>query len=198
MKQKKETFVAWTTVIDFWFGQPEDPVYGKPQKFWFVKDHKFDLTCRSRFLETYQQAATGKLIQWQEQALSCLALIIVLDQFPRNMFRNSPKAFATDPQALKVSKYALSQNLDRQLLPVQRWFIYIPFEHSENLADQQTAVKLFETLRDDPHSQATIDYAYRHLQVIERFGRFPHRNQILGRESTPEEKEFLKQPGSKF
>ena len=190
MKQKKETLVAWTTVIDFWFSQP--------QKFWFIKDQKFDRQIRSRFLETYQQAAAGKLIKWQEQALSCLALIIVLDQFPRNMFRNSPQAFATDSQALKLSKYAVSQGFDRQLLPVQRWFIYLPFEHSENLADQRMAVKLFETLKGDRDSQTTIDYAYRHLQVIERFGRFPHRNQILGRESTPAEKEFLKQPGAKF
>ena len=182
--------VAWTTVIDFWFSQP--------QKFWFIKDHKFDRQIRSRFLETYQQAAVGKLIKWQEQALSCLALIIILDQFPRNMFRNSPQAFATDSQALKLSKYAVSQGFDRQLLPVQRWFIYLPFEHSENLADQRTAVKLFETLKGDRDSQTTIDYAYRHFQVIERFGRFPHRNLILGRESTPEEEEFLKQPGAKF
>ena len=190
MKQKKGDLVAWTTVIDFRFSQP--------QKFWFVKDQNFDRQVRSRFLETYQQAAAGKLIKWREQALSCLALIIVLDQFPRNMFRDSPQAFATDTQALNLSKYAVSQNFDRQLLPVQRWFIYLPFEHSENLADQQTAVELFDTLKDDRDSQATIDYAYRHLEIIERFGRFPHRNQILGRESTPEEQEFLKQPGSKF
>ena len=198
MKQKKETPVNWTTVINFWFGEPEEKIYGQPRKFWFIKDQKFDRTCRSRFLKTYQQAATGKLIAWQEQALSCLALIIVLDQFTRNMFRDSPQAFATDSQALELAKYAVSKGFDRQLLQVQRWFIYLPFEHSENLADQQTAVKLFETLKDDPESQASIDYAYRHLKVIERFGRFPHRNKILNRESTPEEKEFLKQPGAKF
>ena len=190
--------VAWTTVINFWFGKPEEKVYGKPRKFWFVKDQEFDRTCRSRFLGTYQQAAEGKLISWQQQALSCLALIVVLDQFPRNMFRNSPQAFATDLQALQLAKYFLSKGFEHQLLPVQRWFIYLPFEHSENLADQQTAVKLFSTLKDDPDSQASLDYAYRHLEVIERFGRFPHRNKILGRESTPEEAEFLKQPSSKF
>ena len=198
MPQKKEDLVAWITIIDFWFGRPEDKGYGQPQKFWFIKDKEFDRTCRSRFLETYQQAAKGELIKWQEQALSCLALIIVLDQFPRNMFRNSPSAFATDYQALKISKYAVYKGFDRHLFPVQRWFIYLPFEHSENLADQEIALKLFNNLKDDPDSQASIDYAYRHWEVIKRFGRFPHRNQILGRESTPEEKEFLKQPGSKF
>lgn len=198
MKQKQESFVVWTTIVDFWFGQPEDKLYGQPRKFWFIKEPQFDRQVRSRFLETYQQAAKGKLIQWQEQALSCLALIIVLDQFTRNMFRDSADAFVSDPQALKVANYAVTKGFDRQLLPVQRWFVYLPFEHSENLADQQTSVELFETLKGDRDSQTTIDYAYRHLQVIERFGRFPHRNQILGRESTPEEIEFLKQPGSKF
>ncbi|MGK7937311.1 MAG: DUF924 family protein [Xenococcaceae cyanobacterium] len=198
MKQKKIDFVAWTTIIDFWFGRPEDKGYGQLQNFWFTKDKEFDRQVRSRFLETYQQAAKGELIKWQEQALSCLALIIVLDQFPRNMFRDSPSAFATDSQALKISKYAVSKGFDRNLLSVQSWFIYLPFEHSENLADQEIALKLFNNLKDDPDSQASIDYAYRHWEVIKRFGRFPHRNQILGRENTPEEKEFLKQPGSKF
>lgn len=198
MKPKKEIIVTWETVVNFWFGKPEEKVYGQPRKFWFVKDQNFDRQVRSRFLETYQQAAEGKLISWQQQALSCLALIVVLDQFPRNMFRNSPQALATDPQALQLANYAVAKGFDRQLLSVQRWFIYLPFEHSENLTNQQTAVKLFSSLKDDPDSQASIDYTYRHLEVIERFGRFPHRNKILGRESTPEEEEFLKQPGSKF
>lgn len=190
MKQKKEDYVAWTTIINFWFGQS--------QKFWFVKKEQFDRQIKTQFLETYQQAALGRLVHWREQALSCLALIIVLDQFPRNMFRNSPQAFATDPQALNLAKYAVAKSFDRQLLNIQRWFIYLPFEHSENLQDQQTAVKLFEFLKNDFNSETAIDYAYRHLQVIERFGRFPHRNKILGRESTTAEKEFLKQPGAKF
>ncbi len=197
-EKKQENSVAWTTIIDFWFGKPEDKAYGSPQKFWFVKEEQFDRQVRSRFLETYQQAASGQLSQWQEQALSCLALIIVLDQFPRNMFRNSPKAFATDSDALKLAKYAVAKGFDRQLLSVQRWFIYLPFEHSENLEEQQTAVKLFQTLKDNPDSKTAIDYANKHLQVIKKFGRFPHRNQILARESTQAEKEFLKQPGSKF
>jgi uncharacterized protein (DUF924 family) len=108
------------------------------------------------------------------------------------------KAFATDDQALKVAKYAVSQGFDRQILPVQRWFIYLPFEHSENLADQEKSVELMQQLSDDPDSQSSINYAIRHWEIIKQFGRFPHRNTILGRESTPEEEEFLQLPGSSF
>jgi uncharacterized protein (DUF924 family) len=149
-------------------------------------------------LSTYRQAAEGKLNHWQEQPLSCLALIILLDQFPRNIFRDRPQAFATDAQALEFAQYAVDRGFDRQLLPVQRWFIYLPLEHSENLEHQQQAVKLFSTLKDDPDSASAIDYACHHLRIIERFGRFPHRNRILGRSTTPQEEEFLKQPGSSF
>ncbi|BAU64863.1 hypothetical protein STA3757_22390 [Stanieria sp. NIES-3757] len=185
-------------VLNFWFGKPETEGYGQPRQFWFVKQNDVDQEIKSRFYSIYQLAAKGKLDFWQETPLSCLALIVVLDQFPRNMFRGKPQAFATDTLALKFAQYALSQNYDQQLLPVQRWFIYLPFEHSENFEHQQTAVNLFSTLKDDPNSARTIEYAIRHLEIIERFGRFPHRNQILGRESTPEELEFLSQPGSKF
>jgi uncharacterized protein (DUF924 family) len=185
-------------ILDFWFGQPDAADYGKPRKEWFIKNINFDEEVRSRFLETYQKAASDELDSWQKKPLSCLALIILLDQFPRNMFRGKPQAFATDERALKVAKYACDRGFDKELLPVQRWFIYCPFEHSENLEDQQKAVKLFSTLKDDPDSASAIDYAYRHLKVIERFGRFPHRNKILGRQSTPKEEEFLKQPGSSF
>jgi uncharacterized protein (DUF924 family) len=186
------------SILNFWFGKPDEPNYGRSRKEWFVKDRVFDEEVRSRFLETYQKAASGELDSWQEYPLSCLALIIALDQFPRNMFRNTPQAFASDDRALQVAKYAVDRNFDKELLPVQRWFIYCPFEHSENLQDQQKSVELFTTLKDNPDSESAIDYAYRHLKVIERFGRFPHRNKILARQNTPEEEEFLKQPGSSF
>jgi len=185
-------------ILDFWFGKPEDADYGKIRKFWFTKNREFDQEVRSRFLSVYQQAAAGQLDEWQTSPESCLALIILLDQFPRNMFRSQPQAFATDPQALGIAQYAITQGFDQQLLPIQRWFIYMPFEHSENLGHQRQSVELFSTLKDDPDCASGIDYAHRHLKVIERFGRFPHRNQILGRESTPEEVEFLQQPGSSF
>lgn len=193
-----QSFQNFVPVLNFWFGKPEDEDYGKTRKYWFIKDRKFDQTVRLKFSAIYQQAVTGKLNHWQTKPLSCLALILVLDQFPRNMFRQSPQAFATDDQALKIAEYAISQEFDRQLLPVQRWFIYLPFEHSENLIHQQQAVALFSTLEHDPDSKSSIEYAEKHLQIIQRFGRFPHRNQILGRVSTPEEIEFLKQPGTSF
>ncbi|HAJ60876.1 MAG TPA: DUF924 domain-containing protein, partial [Cyanobacteria bacterium UBA8543] len=153
---------------------------------------------RSRFLNDYQQAAAGKLDDWKASPHGCLALIILLDQFSRNMFRGQPQAFATDPQALAYAKYAIAQGFDKELLPIQRWFVYMPFEHSENLADQHECVELFSTLQDYPECDNGVDYAIRHLRVIERFGRFPHRNKIIGRQTTPEEAEFLKQPGSSF
>ncbi len=185
-------------ILAFWFGKPDEVDYRKPRKVWFIKNPEFDKEVRSRFLSDYEQAAAGQLDDWKATPQSCLALIILLDQFSRNMFRGQPQAFATDPQALSYAKYAVAQGFDKQLLPLQRWFIYLPFEHSENLADQHQCIELHSTLKDYPECASGIDYAYRHLKIIERFGRFPHRNQILGRETTPEEAEFLKQPGSSF
>ncbi|MGF1540870.1 MAG: DUF924 family protein [Pleurocapsa sp.] len=190
--------MEYQTILNFWFGKPEDIDYGKPRKFWFVKNDEFDLKIKSQFQNLYEQAALGKLSCWQEQPLSCLALIIILDQFPRNMFRNSTQAFATDNLALAYARIAIAHQFDRQLIPVQRWFIYLPFEHSENLADQETSIKLFDSLQTHADSQSAIDYAYRHWEIIQKFGRFPHRNQILARTNTQEEIEFLKQPGSGF
>ncbi len=185
-------------ILKFWFGDPASPEYGQSRPEWFKKDPQFDQTIEKQFLPVYEQAAAGQLQAWQGSPLTCLALILVLDQFPRNMFRGTPRAFATDPLAVQAAQQAVAQGFDQQLLPVQRWFVYLPFEHSEDLADQRRSMELFEQLQSDPASQSAIDYARRHLEVIERFGRFPHRNVILGRPSTPEELEFLQQPGSSF
>lgn len=191
MSQAKE-------ILEFWFGDPEQPDYGKPKRFWFTKKSEFDEKLRIQFLQDYQKAAAGYLDDWIETPETCLALILLLDQFPRNMFRQTPEAFATDWEALSVAQHAVAQGYDQKLLPVQRWFVYLPFEHSENLEHQQQAVRLFQQLRFHHDSASCIEYAIRHKSVIERFGRFPHRNAILGRISTPEEKEFLKQSGSSF
>ena len=191
MSQAKE-------ILNFWFGKPDEAIYGKSRKVWFIKNPEFDQEVRSRFLQVYQKAAAGELDSWKESLQGCLALIILLDQFPRNMFRKQPQAFATDSQALAYAKHAVAQGFDKELLPIQRQFIYLPFEHSENLCDQHQCIELFSTLIDYPECVSGVDYAHRHFQVMERFGRFPHRNEILGRESTPEEVEFLKQPGSSF
>lgn len=185
-------------ILDFWFGRPDEAGYGKERSFWFTKKPKFDQEVRTRFLSDYEQAAFGQLDHWKESPRSCLALILVLDQFPRNMFRGTAQAFATDPQALSAAKHAVANGFDQELLTVQRWFVYLPLEHSENLDHQRQCAELFATLSDDPNSAENLDHAVRHKAVIERFGRFPHRNKILGRATTPEEAEFLKQPGSSF
>lgn len=185
-------------ILDFWFGSPEQMSYGKPRQIWFIKKNEFDREVQLRFFNDYEQAAAGELDSWKSTPLSCLALILLLDQFPRNMFRGTDRAFATDWQALSAAQYAIAQGYDRELLPVQRWFVYCPFEHSENLEDQNRSVALFQQLSDDPDSADAINYAIRHREIIIRFGRFPHRNEILERASTPEELEFLQQPGSSF
>ena len=187
---------AAAEVLLFWFGPPGER--GKPQKRWFVKSEAFDREVGARFLPLYGKAAAGKLARLKETAADCLALILLLDQFPRNMFRGTPRAFATDPLALETARHAVAQGFDRAMLPVERMFFYLPFEHSEALADQLEACELNEALDAYPETKDVYRYALAHRDIIQRFGRFPHRNAILGRASTPEELEFLKGPGSSF
>lgn len=185
-------------ILDFWFGQADEADYGKPRKIWFNKKPWFDEEIRTRFTSDYQLAAAGQLDDWKSSPDKCLALILLLDQFPRHIFRGTSQAFATDLQALAYAQHAIVNSYDRQMLPVQRCFVYRPFEHSEDLTNQLQAVALFRLLSDDPNCADNLYWAIKHMQVIERFGRFPHRNQMLGRVTTPEEAEFLKQPGSSF
>jgi uncharacterized protein (DUF924 family) len=157
-------------ILQFWFGDPQDPAgeYGRQRKCWFQKDPAFDAAIRQGFLASVEQAAAGQLDHWQQQPQSCLALVLLLDQFPRNLFRGEPRSFATDAQALATAEYALAQGYDPQVLPVERIFFYLPLEHSENLAHQQRSVALFEALAADANSDFdnTLDYAYRHRDVI--------------------------------
>lgn len=188
-------------VLNFWFGEPgvTGSEYGQQRQVWFRKDPAFDEMIRTRFLDDYEQAVAGQLNAWHAQPRSCLALIVLLDQFPRNLFRGDPRSFATDAQALAAARHAVQQGFDQQLLAVERIFVYLPFEHSEDLADQHTSVSLVQALiEQNPELESILDYAIRHREVIERFGRFPHRNEVLGRETTPEEADFLKLPGSRF
>jgi uncharacterized protein (DUF924 family) len=185
-------------VLAFWFGKPDSAEFGHSRDCWFAKDAEFDEAVQERLFPGYQQAAAGEVDHWVATPTGCLALIILLDQVPRNLFRSRPQAFATDSKALSVAETAVERGFERELLPVQRWFIYLPFEHSENLEHQERCLALFSHLEGDPESAGAIDYARRHHEVIQRFGRFPHRNAILGRESTPEEAEFLTQAGSSF
>ena len=178
-------------VLDFWFGDPP----GEYRQAWFTKDPVFDAQIRERFLPLYEAAAAGRCAAWgsnpQARPLDCLALIVVTDQFPRNMFRGEARSFATDPIALDAARRLVASGADRELLPVQRQFAYLPFEHSENLKDQQRGVDLLSALDGLPQMQEPGLWARRHLEIIARFGRFPHRNADLGRESTAEERGFL-------
>jgi uncharacterized protein (DUF924 family) len=189
---------SWTEVLEFWFGTPASPEFGRNRKCWFEKSADFDTLVRDRFLETYERAAAGKLDAWRSRPLAALALVVALDQFPRNMFRGTPRAFVADPVALTVAREMVANGADGVLLPVQRVFVYLPFEHAEDLSAQRAALGLFAGLAGDPTTSGTLGWVMRHYAVVARFGRFPHRNAILGRESTPDELAFLARPGSSF
>ncbi len=185
-------------VLRFWFGEPPQS-YAERRKLWFGKQPEFDATIRQQFQQLYEQAATGALDGWAQAPQGCLALILILDQFSRNMFRDKPQAFATDAKALALAWQAVDADFDRELTPLQRIFLYLPFEHSEQIADQAQSVQRFEQLYlEQPELMDVWGYAKRHQAVVEQFRRFPHRNAILGRETTPAEAEFLQQPGSSF
>lgn len=183
-------------VLEFWLG-PQDQ-RGRNRAEWFRKDPAFDESIRGRFLGLVESAAGGELDAWQEQSESCLALLILLDQFPRNLFRGEARAFAADARARSVARHAIAQGFDQQWHPVERIFAYLPLEHSEDLQDQEDCLALMKALAVYPETKDFHIWADKHRVIIERFGRFPHRNAALGRESTAEEIEFLKQPGSGF
>ena len=185
-------------VLAFWFGREDEPGYGEFREAWFRKDPEFDQQVQERFGPLYERAAAGELDGWREEARSCLALVICLDQFPRNMFRGDGRTHVTDDKALETARYALERALDRELPPFQRVFVYMPFMHSESVEDQRRSVELFGRLAEKPGAPDLTSYAVGHMEIVERFGRFPHRNVILGRETTPEEAEFLQGPDSSF
>ena len=175
------------TVLDFWFKEID-------QQKWWVKDESFDELIRQRFIAVYQSAIRCELSSWRDSAAGRLAEIIVLDQFSRNMFRDTAMAFAQDGLALILAQEAVLQGADQELPLSQKIFLYMPFMHSESLVIHEQAVKLFS----QQGMEYNLDFEFRHRTIIEQFGRYPHRNAILGRQSTPKELEFLKQPGSTF
>ena len=174
-------------VLDFWF------VESGPEN-WFEKNDDFDVEIRERFGSVYRRAYDGELGDWIETPQGCLALMIVLDQFPRNMFRDDPRAFGTDAHARILLQYALEKEFDAALDARQRQFLYMPLQHSEDWRDQEMSIKLYAALGND----GVLKFAQDHKDIIDRFGRFPHRNAVLGRGSTAEETEFLMQPESAF
>jgi uncharacterized protein (DUF924 family) len=183
------------TVHDFWFEGEPDRFRSDP---WFRRSDAFDEAIRARFAPLLAAARDGALSGWTATPRGTLALLLVLDQFPRNLHRGSPLAFASDAKAREVARAALAAGIERGLTKVERAFLYLPFEHSEHLADQDASVALFTTIADHPEMPTVLDYALRHRDVIRRFGRFPHRNATLGRLSTPEEEAYLAEPGAGF
>ena len=199
MTDKRASAAEAQAVLDFWFAAEGDPEHGKVRDLWFRKSDETDRQINERFGPLIEQALRGELETWAAEAPTALAQIILLDQFTRNSFRDTPRAFAGDKRALAAAMAMVGSRQDEALLPVQRVFVYLPFEHAEGLLMQEEALRLFTRLvAGAPELQNMLDYAQRHHDVVQRFGRFPHRNAILGRQSTAEEIEFLKQPGSRF
>lgn len=174
-------------IIDFWFEEID-------RSQWFKKDVEFDNLINSRFLDIHNKATKCELFSWRDSSLGMLAEILVLDQFSRNMYRDTPKAFAYDSLALTLAQAVISGGHDLKLSPEQRVFVYMPFMHSESLIIHKEALKLFAKLG----IESSLEFEYKHKVIIERFGRYPHRNSLLGRTSTEEEIEFLTQSGSSF
>ncbi|MBT9558130.1 MAG: DUF924 domain-containing protein [Myxococcales bacterium] len=194
-------------VLAFWFGPDRDGAWAatpETVRLWFVKDLDFDATIVTRFGTTIEAALDGdaRLASWETSSEHALALVIVLDQFTRNAFRGSGRMFAGDARALALAKRLVDAGTDRALRPIERVFVYLPFEHSESIADQERAIALFEVNAAGESAgtfaSMSVDYARKHEVIIRRFGRFPHRNALLGRESTTEERDFLDTPGSSF
>jgi uncharacterized protein (DUF924 family) len=186
-----------SAVLQFWFDE-------RCRKFWFKREDFFDAEIRERFAGLVDEAAAGRLASWESCSEGALGLVILLDQFPRNLYRDSPRAYGADALARGVAARAIDRGFDRQSAWERRFFFYMPFEHSESAADQDRAVELFGALVEasPPQKRAeageAYEYARRHQEIIRRFGRFPHRNAILGRVSTPAESAFLQEPRSSF
>ena len=196
----------WQPLLDWWFGSAETPddIAADKGKLWFGKRDSQDLEAQTRFGDWVEQALAGGLTEWAQRPEGWLALVLLLDQLPRMIFRENPKSFAGDLRAQALVAQGIAADFDRQLQPIQRVFIYLVFEHCEHLAVQNEAVSRFLDLTEQqPEAQRAVfadnlDYAERHQKIIARFGRFPHRNKVLGRASTAEEIEFLSKPGSRF
>lgn len=180
--------MQYQTIIDFWFSDAT-------RSNWWSKDSGFDQMIRDRFETIYQSAVSGELAEWRETALGRLAEIIVLDQFPRNMYRDQAAAFANDHLARQLTHDAVAAGADEELATEQRSFLYMPLMHSESPSDHEIAVELYAS---DSGLADNLKFEHLHKGIIDRFGRYPHRNEILGRISTPAELEFLNQPGSSF
>ncbi|WP_316148857.1 DUF924 family protein [Cupriavidus sp. BIC8F] len=187
-------------LVDFWFGQPGSAAWNTERPQWFTKSDAFDAQIRTNFLSDWQVACDGAPDDWSVTPEGACARVVLLDQFPRNMFRNDPRSFGSDAQALPLARRIVATGMDRKLpTDYHRMFCYMPFEHSEALEDQDEAVRLMTQLRESSGGVVdVVEWAEKHRAIITRFGRFPHRNAVLGRQSTEQELAFLRQPGSSF
>ena len=186
-------------VLDFWFRAPGEAEYHRTRVEWFRKDDAFDAQIRTRFSALIERALAGELAGWAAHPASAVAQILVLDQFTRNVFRGSARAFGGDALALAAARALVASGADRAMPGVRRQFVYLPFEHAEDIACQDESIRLFTQLgRDEPALADLLPWAERHREIVVRFGRFPHRNAALGRASSAEEAAFLQQPGSSF
>lgn len=189
----------WQAVLDFWFLPAGDAAHMTQRQAWFAADPGFDADVRARFGPLVESALQGGLREWEVQAEGALARILLLDQFTRNIFRGTPRAYAGDVHALAIALRLIDGGDDLMLAPVQRQFVYLPLMHAEDIELQQRCVALYTALAaQDAAFAMQLDYAYRHRDIVLRFGRFPHRNAVLGRESTADEATFLQTPGSAF
>jgi uncharacterized protein (DUF924 family) len=181
-------------ILGFWFGPP--PRATRPE--WFRKDPAFDAAIATRFGDAIAAAVAGAYGEWCGTPHGALARVLLLDQFTRNAYRDTAQAFAGDERALATAEEAIRRGFDSPLDPFERWFLYLPFEHAESEEAQQQSLALFSALAESTGDRGPLEWAEKHAAVIRRFGRYPHRNAILGRESTPEETAFLREPGSRF
>jgi len=185
-------------LLDFWFGPEGDPERECHREIWFKCPQEHDEALRRLFLADYERAGAGALTAWEAAPESALALVLLLDQIPRNVFRGTPRAYATDPLAREVADRAMARGFDAALPPAWRKFLYMPLHHSEDAADQRRSIDLLQAVPNDPARADNTRNARRYLDIIERFGRFPHRNAVLDRVSTPEELAFLEEPESRL
>lgn len=189
----------WQPVLDFWFLPQGHPGHLRIRPEWFQKSAEFDEAVRSRFGALVDGAVSGALTEWEQTAPGALARVLLLDQFTRHIWRGTARAFAGDAQALDLARRLLAQSHGRSMAAVERQFAYLPFMHAEDLPSQEQSVALYQALAaEHPEHAGSLDFAIRHRDIIARFGRFPHRNEQLGRRSTPQELAFLTQPGSGF
>ena len=188
----------WREIYDFWFGVPGSDGHGDVREFWFASTPDTDRRIKELFLDQYHRAAAGDFEDWKSDARGWVALIVLLDQVPRNVFRGNSQSFAADPVALATAQELEMSPLHKELITVEKLFAYLPFEHSENIDDQMKSVALFEAIDHHEKKAEWLEFAVLHRDILAKFGRFPHRNDILDRESTPEERAWLESSDQRF